>query len=135
MPGLEFATGTLALPAWAAGAALALFVVIALLALTRSGASVAGAILRVTFVIAGGAAVLLLLQQGALRVRSDSDMHTLGYPFRPWKEVAAFNSCSHFSRSCSSASSYFSKGERAVKDSSMVSLAAFSRFSSTSMRR
>lgn len=70
MPGLEFATGTLALPAWAAGAALAIFVVIALLALTRSGASVAGAILRVTFVIAGGAAVLALLQQGALRERS-----------------------------------------------------------------
>ena len=70
MPGLEFATSTLTVPAWAAGAALALFVVIAVLALMRGGASVAGAMLRVTFVIAGCAAVVLLLQQGASRERS-----------------------------------------------------------------
>jgi hypothetical protein len=70
MPGLEFTGGTVALPAWAAAAAIALFFVIAVFALMRSGAGIAGAVLRVTFVLAGGAAVLLLLQQGALRERS-----------------------------------------------------------------
>ncbi len=70
MPGFEFAMGTLALPAWEVGAALALFIVIAVLALTRSGARIAGAILRVATVIAGCTAVLLLLQQGMVRERS-----------------------------------------------------------------
>jgi hypothetical protein len=70
MPGLEFATSTLTLPAWAAGAALALFVLVAVFALTRSGAGVAAAILRVTLVVAGCAAVLMLFHQGNLRERS-----------------------------------------------------------------
>jgi hypothetical protein len=70
MPGLDFATSTLMLPVWAVGAALALCIVIAVLALTRSGASIAGALVRVTFVIAGCAAVALLLHQGTVRERT-----------------------------------------------------------------
>jgi hypothetical protein len=70
MPSFEFATNPVALPAWAAGAAVALFVVVGVLALTRTGAGVAGAILRVAVIIAGFAAVWLLLEQGAQRERS-----------------------------------------------------------------
>jgi len=70
MPSFEFATISVALPAWAAGAAVALFVVVGVLALTRTGASVAGAILRVGVVIAGFAAVWLMLEQGVQRERS-----------------------------------------------------------------
>jgi hypothetical protein len=70
MPGFELATGTVALPAWAAAAVLAFFVVVAVFTLMRSGAGIAGAILRTTFVLAGCAAVLLLVQQGAVRERS-----------------------------------------------------------------
>jgi hypothetical protein len=70
MPSLEFATTPVALPAWALGAAAALFIVVAVLALTRGGVSVAGAILRVAVIVAGFAAVWLLLDQGAQRERS-----------------------------------------------------------------
>ena len=70
MPSFEFATIPVALPAWAAGAVVALFVVVGVLALTRTGAGVAGAILRVAVIIAGFAAVWLLLEQGAQRERS-----------------------------------------------------------------
>jgi signal transduction histidine kinase len=70
MPGFEITAGTVTLPAWAAAAAIALFVVIAVFASMRSGASIAAAVLRVTFVLVGCAAVLLLLQQGAVRERS-----------------------------------------------------------------
>lgn len=70
MPSFEFATGTLALPAWAAGAAVALFAVVSVLTLTRAGAGFAGATLRVALVFAGFAAVWMLLQQGMVRERS-----------------------------------------------------------------
>jgi hypothetical protein len=70
MPGFEFTAGTVTLPAWAAAAAIALFVIIAVFASMRAGAGIAAAVLRVTFVLAGCAAVLVLLQQGAVRERS-----------------------------------------------------------------
>jgi len=70
MPSFEFATSAVALPAWALGAASALFVVIAVLALTRAGARAAGAILRVVVVIVGCAAAWMLLEQGVQRERS-----------------------------------------------------------------
>jgi hypothetical protein len=70
MPSFEFATGTLPLPAWAVGVAVALFAVIGVLTLTRAGAGFAGATLRVVLVFAGFAAVWTLLEQGMLRERS-----------------------------------------------------------------
>jgi hypothetical protein len=70
MPSFEFATNEVALPAWAAGAAVALFVVLVVLTLTRSGASVAGAVLRVVVVVGAFAAVWMLLEQGELRERA-----------------------------------------------------------------
>jgi hypothetical protein len=70
MPNVEFATGALALPVWAAGAAIAFFVVIGVLAMTRAGVSVAGALLRVAAVLAAFAAVWTLLEQGAQRERA-----------------------------------------------------------------
>ncbi len=70
MPSFEFATNQVALPAWAAGAVVALFVVIAVLTLTRSGASIAGALLRVAVVAVGCAAAWMLIQQGTLRDRA-----------------------------------------------------------------
>jgi hypothetical protein len=69
MPAIELATSPLTLPAWAVGSAAALFILIAVLALWRAGASVAGAIVRVTFVIAACAAVVVFLQQNAQRER------------------------------------------------------------------
>jgi hypothetical protein len=69
MPGLEIATTPLTLPAWAVGGAVALFIVIAVLALSRAGAKVAGGILRVGFGLAVCGAVFLLLQQNAVRER------------------------------------------------------------------
>jgi hypothetical protein len=69
MPGLEIATSPLTLPAWAVAGAAALFIVIAVLSLSRAGAKVAGAILRVAFVLAICGAVFLLLQQNAARDR------------------------------------------------------------------
>jgi hypothetical protein len=69
MPGLEIATGPLVLPAWAVAAAAALFIVIAVMCLSRAGASVAGAFLRVAFVIAICGAVFMLLEQNAARDR------------------------------------------------------------------
>jgi len=69
MPGLEIATSPLTLPAWAVAGAAALFIVIAVLSLSRAGAKVAGAILRVAFVLATCGAVFLLLQQNAARDR------------------------------------------------------------------
>ncbi len=67
MPSFELATNQVALPAWAAGAAVALFVVLGVLTLTRSGASVAGAVMRVAVVAGAVAAVWMLLEQGVLR--------------------------------------------------------------------
>jgi hypothetical protein len=64
MPGFELATNPVTLPVWALGAAGALFVVVAVLALTRAGASVAGAILRVVVVVGGFAAAWLSFEQG-----------------------------------------------------------------------
>ena len=69
MPGIEIATSPLTLPAWAAGGAAALFVLIAALTLSRSGVPVAGALLRVLVIVAAGAAVVVLLQQNASRDR------------------------------------------------------------------
>jgi len=69
MPGLEIATSPLTLPAWAAAGAAALFILIAVLSLSRAGAKVADAILRVGVVVAACAAVFLLLQQNAARDR------------------------------------------------------------------
>src|SRR5262245_30365655 len=70
MPVIDMATGSLTLPAWAAGGAVALFIIVAVLVLWRAGAKVAGAILRVAVVVAACAAVYVLLQQNALRERS-----------------------------------------------------------------
>jgi hypothetical protein len=69
MPGLEIATGPLTLPAWAVAGTAALFIIIAVLSLWRAGASVAGALVRITFALSIGAAVVLLLQQNASRER------------------------------------------------------------------
>jgi hypothetical protein len=69
MPGFEIATSALTLPVWAAASAAALFVVIAVLALSRAGAHVATVMLRVAVVVAAVAGVALLLQQNALRER------------------------------------------------------------------
>src|SRR5262249_45446750 len=60
MPSLEFATATLSLPAWAAGAAVAFFITIGALALTRHGYTLASALLRVVAVVAGLGAVWML---------------------------------------------------------------------------
>jgi len=70
MPSFEIATNQVALPAWAAGAALALFVVLGVLTLTRTGASVAGAVLRVAVVVGAFAAVWMLLEQGVSHERA-----------------------------------------------------------------
>src|SRR5215468_5589693 len=69
MPGIELATTPLTLPAWAVGSAAALVILVAVLALSRAGAGVAAAILRVTVVVAACGAVLLLMQQNAMRDR------------------------------------------------------------------
>jgi len=70
MPSFEIATNQVALPAWAAGAALALFVVIGTLTLVRTGVSVAGTVLRVAVVLGAFAAVWMLLEQGVWRERA-----------------------------------------------------------------
>jgi len=69
MTALEYATTTLTLPAWAVAGAAAFFIIIAVLSLSRAGARVAGAILRVAVVIAICGAGFVLLQQNALRER------------------------------------------------------------------
>ncbi len=69
MPGLEIATSPLTLPAWAAAAAAALFIIIAVLSLSRAGASVAGAMMRIAFTLAVCGAGAVLLQQNAARER------------------------------------------------------------------
>ncbi len=69
MPGLDAATTPLTLPVWAVGAAVVLFILLAVLALSRSGANLAGAILGVCFAIALCMAVFVLLQQNATRDR------------------------------------------------------------------
>jgi hypothetical protein len=69
MPGIELASSPLTLPAWAVGGAAAFVVVIAVFALSRAGASIAGAILRVTFAIAACAAVFVFLQRNAVNER------------------------------------------------------------------
>jgi hypothetical protein len=69
MPGIEVITSPLTLPAWVVGGAAALIIAVAIFALSRAGASVAGAIVRVTFVLAACAAVFVFLQQNAMRDR------------------------------------------------------------------
>jgi hypothetical protein len=70
MPSLEFATATLSLPVWAAGGAVALFVIIGALTLTRRGVSLAGSLLRVVAVVAGLGSVWLLLDQATQHERA-----------------------------------------------------------------
>jgi hypothetical protein len=67
MPSFELATNQVALPAWAAGAAVAFFLVVGVFALTRTGASFAAAVLRVAVVVCAFASVWMLLQQGVAR--------------------------------------------------------------------
>src|SRR4051794_7055874 len=70
MPGLDFATGTFALPVWAAGAAAILFIVIGVLTLTRAGASLAGTLVRLLAVVVCVAAVWLFLDRTESHERS-----------------------------------------------------------------
>src|SRR3981189_296247 len=70
MPNLDFAMGTFALPAWAAGAAAALFIVIGVLTLTRAGASLAGTLVRLLAVVICLAAVWLFLDPTESHERS-----------------------------------------------------------------
>jgi hypothetical protein len=70
MPNLDFAMGTFALPAWAAGAAAALFIVIGVLTLTRAGASLAGTLVRLLAVVICLAAVWLFLDRTESHERS-----------------------------------------------------------------
>jgi hypothetical protein len=70
MPILDFAMGTFALPAWAAGAAAVLFIVIGVLTLTRAGAPLAGTLVRVLAVFICLAAVWLFLDRTQSHERS-----------------------------------------------------------------
>jgi len=70
MPNLEFATGTVALPVWAVGVALTLFVCIGVLTLTRAGARFSAALLRAATVIVAFAAVGFWFNQESLRERA-----------------------------------------------------------------
>jgi hypothetical protein len=70
MPILDFAMGTFALPAWAAGAAAVLFIVIGVLTLTRAGAPLAGTLVRVLAVFICLAAVWLFLDRTESHERS-----------------------------------------------------------------
>jgi hypothetical protein len=69
MPNLDFAGGTFALPVWAAGATVALFIVIGVLTLTRAGASLAGTLVRLLAVVICLAAVWLFLDRTESRER------------------------------------------------------------------
>src|SRR5258707_8033897 len=70
MPNLDFAMGTFALPAWAAGAAAALFIVIGVLTLTRAGAPLAGTLVRLLAVGVCLSAVWLFLDRTESHERS-----------------------------------------------------------------
>jgi len=70
MPSLDFAMGTFALPAWAAGAAAVLFIVIGVLTLTRAGAPLAGTLVRLLAVVVCLAAVWLFLDRTESHERS-----------------------------------------------------------------
>jgi hypothetical protein len=70
MPNFDFAVGTFALPVWAAGAAVVLFVVIGVLTLTRAGASLAGTLVCLLAVVICVAAVGLFLGRTESRERS-----------------------------------------------------------------
>jgi hypothetical protein len=70
MPNLEFATGTVALPIWAVGAAVTFFVCIGMVTLTRSGARFSAALLRAVAVIVAFAAVGFWFNQESLRERA-----------------------------------------------------------------
>jgi len=70
MPNLDFAGGTFALPVWAAGAAVALFIVIGVLTLTRAGASLAGTLVRLLAVVICLAAAWLFLDRTESQQRS-----------------------------------------------------------------
>src|SRR4029077_17116845 len=70
MPNLDFAVSTFALPVWAAGAAVVLFIVIGVLTLTRAGASLAGTLVRLLAVVICVAVVGLFLHRTESRERS-----------------------------------------------------------------
>src|SRR5258705_10445689 len=70
MPNLDFAMGTFALPAWAAGAAAALFIVIGVLTLTRAGAPLAGTLVRLLAAVVCLSAVWLFLGRTESHERS-----------------------------------------------------------------
>jgi hypothetical protein len=70
MPNLEFATGTVVLPVWAVGAAVTLFVCIGVLTLTRTGARLAGSLLRVAGVIVAFATMWYWFNQTSLHERA-----------------------------------------------------------------
>jgi hypothetical protein len=70
MPNLGFAMGTFAFPVWAAGAAVALFVLIGLLTLVRAGTSLAGALVRVMGVAMCVAAVWLIIDRSEMHERA-----------------------------------------------------------------
>jgi hypothetical protein len=70
MPNLDLAGGTFALPVWAAGAAVALFIVIGVLTLTRAGAGLASTLVRLLAVVVCLAAVWLFLDRTESRERS-----------------------------------------------------------------
>lgn len=70
MPSLEVATATFAVPVWAAAAAVGLFVVIGVLTLTRAGAKLAGALLRIAAVVVSFGGIWLLLDQSTQHERA-----------------------------------------------------------------
>ena len=70
LPNMEFATGMVVLPVWAVGAAVTLFVCIGMLTLTRAGAGLAGALLRIVTVVVAFTAVGFWFNQTSLHERS-----------------------------------------------------------------
>jgi hypothetical protein len=70
MPSFEAATATFSLPVWAAVAAVGLFVVIGVLALTRAGAKVSGALLRIAAVVVSFGGIWMLLDQSTQHERA-----------------------------------------------------------------
>jgi len=70
MPNMEIATGTVALPIWAVGAAVTLFVCIGVVTLTRAGARFSAALLRAATVIVAVVAVGFWFNQESFRERA-----------------------------------------------------------------
>jgi hypothetical protein len=70
MPSLEVATATFALPVWVAAAAVGLFIIIGVMSLTRAGAKVSGALLRVAAVVVSVGGIWMLLDQSTQHERA-----------------------------------------------------------------